>query len=511
MYEYRAKLMPVLLMAIAFLTLAAHPVAQAQTSRPNLAMASEKGSQSVQMWEAPIDGPPKTDVRLQGSGFDPLTAIDIYFDSTVLASTTTDAGGAFGSGVISLSGPALTNLQVPADTAPGEHTITAQERLGQKSAQKSFLVTTDWTKFGYDLQHTATNPYENILSTATVGSLTLRWSYDTPGGIFFSSPAIANGKLYVGTGDNNLYALNADTGALLWKYSVGNYVDSSPAVANGIVYFGTYYSDLNLYALDATTGALIWTYPTQSRTSSPAVANGTLYVGSEDGSFYALNATTGALVWKAVISQYVQINSSPAVANGGVYFGTSDGYVYALDAATGTLLWKHQMGQGIFSSPAVANGVVYIGGGGIYGGDLVALDAGTGTQLWTFSTQGDGIASSPAVANGIVYFGANYGNVWAVNATTGILVWRYATGDIVVSSPAVANGVVYIGSEDNSVYALDAGSGALLWSYATQNQVISSPVVVNGKLYVGSEDGNMYAFGLPSMQEEGKSSPAHRP
>ena len=512
MYRYCAKLMAVLLLAIAFLTLAANPLAQAQTSHPNVAMSPAGASQSAQMYEAPIDGPPTTDVRLQGSGFDPLTAIDIYFDSTVLASTTTDASGSFGNGVITLNGPTFVQIQVPPATAPGEHTITAQEHLGQKSAQKSFLVTTDWTEFRYDLPHSGTNPYENILSPDTVGGLNLRWSYPTPGGIYFSSPAVANGKLYVGDGSNTLYALNADTGVLLWKYAVGNYVDSSPTVANGIVYFGTYYSDPNLYALDANTGALIWKYPTQSRISSPVIVNGILYVGSTDGNLYALNATTGALVWKTPTSQYDEINSSPAVVNGVVYFGGSDTYVYALDATTGALIWKHSIsGDGIFGSPTVANGIVYIGGGGPFGGNFYALDAGTGTQLWMFATTGDGIASSPAVSNGVVYFGANYGNVWALNAATGALVWRYATGYIVESSPAVANGVVYIGSEDNSVYALDAGTGSLLWSYATQNQIISSPVVVNGKLYIGSEDGYMYAFGLPNLQTEGKAISAHRP
>ncbi len=508
MYPYRAKLMPLVLLSIVSLALVASPSAQAQTSHPALAMSQGNGSQSPQMWEAPIDGPPQTFVRLQGAGFDPLAAIDIYFDSTVLTSTTTDASGSFGNGVITAGGPTFTQIQVPSATAPGKHTITAQEHLGQKSAQKSFLVTTDWPKFGYDLPHSGTNPYENILSTATVGDLSLRWSYLTPGGIYFSSPAVANGKVYVGDGGNHLYALNADTGVLLWKYTVGNYVDSSPTVANGIVYFGVYYSDHNLYALDANTGALLWSYPTDSRLSSPAVANGIVYVGSTDNTLYALNATTGALVWQYTISNFVEINSSPAVVNGVVYFGSGDGEgnVYALNAATGALIWKHPTTvSGVDSSPAVVNGVVYVSG---EDGNFYALDAGTGTQLWEYETTGQGIFSSPAVANGVVYFGGNssIGGVWALNATTGAFLWKYVTATTVDSSPAVANGVVYIGSEDNNVYALDAGTGSLLWSYATGNQVISSPVVVNGKLYVGSEDGYLYTFGLPGMPMENKSS-----
>ena len=63
------------------------------------------------------------------------------------------------------------------------------------------------------------------------------------------------------------------------------------------------------------------------------------------------------------------------------------------------------------------------------------------------------------------------------------------------SSPAVANGVVYVGSTDNNIYALNAGTGALLWKYTT-GAVQSSPAVANGVVYVGSTDGNVYAFGL---------------
>jgi outer membrane protein assembly factor BamB len=123
--------------------------------------------------------------------------------------------------------------------------------------------------------------------------------------------------VYVGSNDGNLYALNADTGALLWKYTTDSYVRSSPAVANGVVYIGS--TDDNVYALNASTGALLWKYATaDSVVSSPAVANGVVYVGSDDGNLYALNASTGALLWKYPAGG----SDSPAVVNGMVYIGT---------------------------------------------------------------------------------------------------------------------------------------------------------------------------------------------
>jgi uncharacterized repeat protein (TIGR03803 family) len=127
-------------------------------------------------------------------------------------------------------------------------------------------------------------------------------------------------------------------------------------VANGIVYVGS--DDNYLYALDAGTGAQVWKFHTGGIGSSPAVANGIVYVGSTDRNLYAINAATGALVWEFATGSLVQ--SSPAVANGVVYFGSRDKNMYALDAITGAVLWDYWTGFQVFNSPIVANGMVYL-------------------------------------------------------------------------------------------------------------------------------------------------------
>jgi len=110
------------------------------------------------------------------------------------------------------------------------------------------------------------------------------------------------------------------------------------------------------------------------------------------------------------------------------------------------------------------------------------------------------VTSSPAVANGVVYVGSRDRNVYALDASTGALLWNYFANQG-SSSPAVANGVVYVGTSYPSgwyVYALDASTGALLWSYNPERfGVESSPAVADGMVYVGCDDGNVYAFGLP--------------
>jgi outer membrane protein assembly factor BamB len=450
-------------------------------------LAASGFSQSITV--SPLSNPPNTTIFVSGSGFSAGADVDIYFDTTDLALAVTDDTGSF----------SQIALHVPASALPGEHTVSAVERSTGTSAQVSFRVNTNWSQFRMRASHDGHNLTENVLRPATVAGLSLLWKYTTgaSGYSSYSSPAVANGMVYVGSFDRNVYALNASTGALRWKHTTLDQVQSSPAVANGVVYIGSGVADGNVYALKASTGALLWKYAA-GRASSPAVANGVVYVGSRDRHVYALNAATGALLWKYTIG--ASVYSSPAVVNGVVYVGSDDHNVYALNASTGALLWKYttgglSTGSPVQSSPAVVDGVVYIGSD-YPDNSVYALNATTGALLWKYTT-GDRVFSSPAVANGVVYVGSDDGNVYALNASTGAPLWKYATGTILVrSSPAVANGVVYVGSWYGNVYALNARTGALLWKHTTDYYVSSSPAVANGVVYVGSDNGNVYAFGL---------------
>ena len=96
----------------------------------------------------------------------------------------------------------------------------------------------NWPQFRFDAKHNGCNPYEFILSPATVGNLVLDWTSPDRFG-YDSSPAVANGVVYIGSDINNVYALNAATGAKLWSYRTSGVVFSSPAVVNGVVYVGS--------------------------------------------------------------------------------------------------------------------------------------------------------------------------------------------------------------------------------------------------------------------------------
>ena len=106
------------------------------------------------------------------------------------------------------------------------------------------------------------------------------------------------------------------TNNVLWKYKTGNRVHSSPAVADGKLYICC----VSVYCLDANTGDYIWNYTTgESVSSSPAVVNGKVYIGSDDFKVYCLDGNTGDYIWSYKTEH--EVESSPAVADGRVYIG----------------------------------------------------------------------------------------------------------------------------------------------------------------------------------------------
>lgn len=322
---------------------------------------------------------------------------------------------------------------------------------------------------------------------SSADSAKLIWNYSTCGPVY-SSPAVADGCVFFGSRDSNIYCLNATTGQKLWNFITGAEVLASPAVNGGCVYVGS--NDGWFYCLNVSTGSPVWIeWLGWNANSCPAVDGDRVYVGSGSHDVVCFNASSGEEIWRYPTSDWVL--SSPAVSDGVLYVACNDFYVHAVNASNGEELWKTATGTA-YSSPAVSNGSVYIGS---YAGYLFCLDAKNGSIRWSYRTQ-DSVTCSPAVADGYVYFGSQDNSIYCLNATTGERLWQAETGFWVFSSPAVSGGCVYVGSEDNSIYCFNASTGMKLWAYATGNQVASSPAVADGKLFIGSFDCNLYAFSL---------------
>jgi hypothetical protein len=149
-----------------------------------------------------------------------------------------------------------------------------------------------------------------------------------------SSPAVADGVVYVGARDGFLYAIDAATGGERWRVDHKvSWVNSSPAVSDGLVFAGS--SDGRfVQAVDAATGAERWRAPAGNIVwASPSADAERVYVGEGDGTLHALDKHTGAVAWRWRAG--ARILSSAALRGGRLFVGSDDGGVYALNAAAG--------------------------------------------------------------------------------------------------------------------------------------------------------------------------------
>jgi len=297
-----------------------------------------------------------------------------------------------------------------------------------------------------------------------------RWRFKT-GGAVDGPAAYAAGNVIFQSRDGNLYAADVRTGRQRWKVSLGadlpfkwgwDYFLSGPAAAGSRVIAGS--GNGEVLALDAATGAVAWKYRTEGRVrSSPAIADGVVYAGSFDGHLYALDADTGALVWKFATQGVTldlekagfdrrSIQSSPAVTADLVVVGCRDGRLYGVERATGRERWSfdHQVSW-VVGSPAISGDRAIVGSSD--GHFVQAVELASGRELWRTRTDSNAL-SSPARAGDTVVVGDGSGALLAYDVATGTELWRFRTGDTIHSSPLVRAGRVYVGSDDGKIYAL---------------------------------------------------------
>jgi eukaryotic-like serine/threonine-protein kinase len=283
-------------------------------------------------------------------------------------------------------------------------------------------------------------------------------TFADPYDVFLSSPLVVGGTVYVGSGDGHLYALDAASGDLRWKFRADDVIHASPAYAEGLVFIGSW--DGRLYAVDAKTGRERWRFQAgldpllhnqQGFQGSPAVAEGTVYVGCRDAHLYAIDAHSGQEKWRFATAQSWVV-ASPAVAGGRVVFATSDSsLVHVVDAASGKPLLQLQAKSYMFSSPTVAGDVLLIGE---INGTLQARDLTSGAPLWEFRTE-----ASRANAGWVLTADGRLNSPWlfpsAWRESTAVAFERQSSVGSIFSTPLVAGGTVYVGSADGRMYAIE--------------------------------------------------------
>ena len=300
------------------------------------------------------------------------------------------------------------------------------------------------------------------------------------------TPTYYEGQIFVGSYDNNLYAISAPDGEFLWKYPADAGIVSTALVYEGNIYFGS--EDNRLHVVSSASHRVVWTYFTYGPIrSSPHIAEGHVFIGSDDASLHAVNTISGRRAWS--MDAGAMIRSTPLVNQDAVYFGTESGDFYCLDF-TGKVKWRFKARRAITSSPVIAMGVVYFGS---VDGTLYALEAKTGWVIWRFRI-GKPTISTPCLADRYVFTGAVDGNVYCVETNSAKEIWRFATNHQVTGSPIIYKDSLYIGSVDGNVYCLEYRTGRQRWKYETQGPITGSPIAQDDIIYIGSTDHHVYAL-----------------
>jgi outer membrane protein assembly factor BamB len=424
---------------------------------------------------------------------------------------------------------------------------------------------TDWPTYLQDPGRNGASS-DPAFTPTTAAQLNRAWAFATMG-ILAASPTVVGGTVYVGSWDGFEYALDAATGQLKWKTFLGLTVGgptctqppkagvtSAATVQNGVVYVGG--GDAYWYALDAGTGAVLWKVFTGDNSpagghynwASPLIYNGYAYIGIASlgdcplvqGQLLQVSLSTHQVTNTFNVVPNGQVGggiwTSPAVDPGSntVYVTTGTQAapgqsltqaMVALDATTLALKgsWAIPSTQLVpdadwGTTPIVfndVNGRQLVAGtnknGIVYAFDRNNVSAG---PVWQRQIAvggdcplcADGSVSSGGFGNGRLYFAggrttingaAAQGAVRALDPATGAIIWEHPETSPVLAAVAYVNGVLFA-APGWAVEALDAASGASLWSYGTGGRIYVAPSIAAGMMFTGSEDHNVYAFRLPA-------------
>ncbi|MGH3497601.1 MAG: PQQ-binding-like beta-propeller repeat protein [Nocardioidaceae bacterium] len=428
----------------------------------------------------------------------------------------------------------------------------------------------DWPAYERNVAHSSAAFGTAAITTANAGSLHQVWHWTPPSGDLEASPTVANGLVYIGTGGGTFYALNAGTGVLAWSRTLdvgrtgqcaGKGIEATATVANDPVTGGpTVYAEgaRYLYALNASTGAVVWkrlvgpsgttANASYYNWSSPTVAQGHIYVGLSSrcdrplirGGEVEYSQHTGAVLhtYYDMPNHHVggSIWSSAAYKNGSVWVttgnpgpgGTFDSYsIVKLNASTMAKQGKWTVNltaasdDDFGSSPVLftsstgtpmaaacnKNGVMYawnedaLANGPVWE-DQVANPAGGAcltSPAWDFQNRVLYIAAPGTTIGGT----SVQGSLRAVNPDTGAYLWQTALPCKVDGSPTLdqPGGVVAVPMYSCPtgvtpvIELVNASTGAILGSVPAPGGAFSQPVFAGNLLYVASFAGGLTAYG----------------
>ena len=303
--------------------------------------------------------------------------------------------------------------------------------------------------------------------------------------------SVIGDALYVTTRDGVVYALRAADGSLLWRYHA--YEGMNPpndlfiTAIDGIAYFDVQLNGDELQARRADDNTFLWQRTADQKQDLLTAIDGKTYVRDENGMIYALRSDNGSVLWQ--YRGLTEGNFTPPIAQGVGYFVSPDGEIDALRLSDGATLWHYKKNVPLLGTLKLVGSELYVN---TVDGTVYAFDARTGSLHWKY-TIGNAL-SQIAVVDGQVYLGASDGNIYDLHA--GALLWRYYVGQFACCRDVgpqlqVIGRTVYVTGYNNTFYALQASNGAVLWRH---NNIDDFPVFMDGSIYVSIRGGALDAI-----------------
>lgn len=279
-----------------------------------------------------------------------------------------------------------------------------------------------------------------------------------------STPALDAEKIYFGTDQGTVFALNQETGGVVWKFQVGIRPRGSQIISDIILhekalFFASYNG--NVISLDTTNGKINWIFSDADWVgSSPALSpkNNTLYVGLNRGWFhrkknfiYALDMKSGKLKWRGEITSFIRGNIAVTPDEEMIITGGVDGDIFVF-RKDGGRAWQ-----------AKVDGAIH--------GSFVFEDTGQ-----------------------YAYFGTTKGALYKITSKTGLVEKKFRADAHMMTTPVIHKGKIIFTSLDKSVYCLDIMTSKELWRFRTMGRVFAAPTIWNDLVLVGSNDARLYAL-----------------
>lgn len=197
-------------------------------------------------------------------------------------------------------------------------------------------------------------------------------------------PLQVGDRVFVGTADNHVLAMDATSGEVLWNFETGHSIWGQPAFRDGILFVTS--MDRSIYALEAETGDELWSTSFAGAIAAGPVLNENLvYISDFDSQVHALDIQSGEESWAASAENWIW--GAPAYADGKVYYADIEGNVFAVDALTGEALWQNKTPGAVQTSPVVNGSTVYVASEGessdVPVGALRAFSVEDGHELWS--------------------------------------------------------------------------------------------------------------------------------